>query len=53
MDFFCRRFSCRQLPRQRIIGCRQLPRQRFISCLQLFNRGPEITSMSNAARLDF
>ncbi len=53
MDFFCHRFSCRQLPRLRLIGCRQLPRQRLIGCLQLLNRQPEITSISNAAKLDF
>jgi hypothetical protein len=53
MNFFCRRFSCHQLPCQRLIGCRQLPRQRLISCLQLLYRRPEITSMTNAARQDF
>ncbi len=41
MAFFCRRFSCRQLPRQRLIGC-----------LQLLNRRPKMTSMTNAERLD-
>jgi hypothetical protein len=52
MEFLCRRFSCRQLPRQRLIGCRQLPRQRLIGCLQLLNRRPKMTSMTNAERLD-
>jgi hypothetical protein len=53
MDFLCRRFSCRQLPRLRLIGCRrQLPRQRLIGCLQLLNRRPKMTSMTIAERLD-
>jgi hypothetical protein len=52
MDF-CRWFSCRQLPRLRLIGCRQLPRQRLIGCLQLLNRRPEITPVFNAERLYF